>query len=53
MVDAKPGAETYYERWGFELVPVEAGELEARPVPRPMFLELGAIPESDDKPPGG
>ena len=53
VVDAKPGAETYYERWGFELVPVEAGELVARPVPRPLFLELGAIPESDDQPPGG
>jgi predicted N-acetyltransferase YhbS len=53
VVDAKPGAETYYERWGFEFVPVEVGELEARPVPRPMFLELGAIPVSDDKPPGG
>jgi predicted N-acetyltransferase YhbS len=53
VVDAKPGAETYYERWGFEFVPVEAGQLEARPLPRPMFLELGAIPQSDDDPPGG
>lgn len=48
VVDAKPGAESYYERWGFEALPVEAGEIDARPVPRPMFLELGAIPKVDD-----
>ena len=52
VVDAKPGAETYYERWGFEALPVEAGEIEARPIPRPMFLELGAIPAFDDELPG-
>jgi predicted N-acetyltransferase YhbS len=46
VVDAKPGAETYYERYGFENLPVEAGELEAKPTPTPMFLELGAIPET-------
>lgn len=51
IVDAKPGAETYYERWGFEAFPIEAGEIDARPIPRPMFLELGAIPEVDDAPP--
>src|SRR5262249_40830446 len=39
VVDAKPGAETYYQRWGFELLPVAAGELEAKPTPKPMFLE--------------
>lgn len=52
VVDAKPGAESYYERWGFELVPVESGQLDARPVPKPMFLELGAIPESGEPVPG-
>jgi predicted N-acetyltransferase YhbS len=52
VVDAKPGAETYYERWGFELLPVEVGEIDARPLPKPMFLELGAIPESDEPLPG-
>jgi predicted N-acetyltransferase YhbS len=52
VVDAKPGAETYYERWGFEALPVEAGEIEARPIPKPMCLELGAIPVSDDALPG-
>jgi predicted N-acetyltransferase YhbS len=51
-VDAKPGAESYYERWGFEALPVEAGELDARPIPKPMFLELGAIPRTDDALPG-
>ena len=52
VVDAKLGAETYYERWGFELAPVESGELDARPAPKPMFLELGAIPISDEPMPG-
>jgi predicted N-acetyltransferase YhbS len=49
VVDAKKGAETYYQRWGFEALPVLAGHIDARPVPIPMFLELGAIPESDEQ----
>ena len=49
VVDAKKGAEAYYERWGFEALSVLAGELDARPAPVPMFLELGAIPESDEE----
>lgn len=53
VVDAKPGAETYYKRWGFEALPVEAGELESKPTPRPMFLELGAIPKTTDPVPRG
>jgi len=52
VVDAKPGAETYYRRWGFEALPVGAGELEVRPAPRPMFVELGSIPKTDDPTPG-
>jgi len=48
-VDAKKGAEAYYERWGFEALPVLSGEIDARPAPRPMVLELGAIPESDEE----
>lgn len=44
VVDAKAGAGSFYERYGFEAVPIEAGELEAKPSPVPMFLELGAIP---------
>lgn len=52
VVDAKKGAETYYQRWGFEALPVLAGEIDARPTPVPMFLELGAIPNSDEQLPG-
>lgn len=52
VVDAKPGAESYYQRFGFEAFPVEGGELEAKPTPRPMFLALGAIPDSKDLLPG-
>lgn len=49
VVDAKKGAETYYERWGFEPIPVLAGAIDARPSPLSMFLELGALPESDEE----
>jgi hypothetical protein len=38
---------TFYERYGFLEFGVVAGELGDRPTPRPMFLELGAIPASD------
>lgn len=48
VVDAKPGAEPYYERWGFEALPVLAGQVDARPTPQPMFLALGAIPKTGD-----
>lgn len=44
VVDAKADAVSFYERFGFESLPVLAGELDARPAPRPMFLEIGAIP---------
>ena len=52
VVDAKAGAETYYERFGFEPLPVEAGELEFKPTPTLMFLELGAIPDTGEPVPG-
>jgi predicted N-acetyltransferase YhbS len=43
VVDAKPGAENYYSRYGFvELESIE-GTLEERPAPKPMFLPLSAI----------
>ena len=48
VVDTKPGAESYYERFGFELLPVAAGEIDTRPTPRPMVLEIGAIPVGDE-----
>lgn len=45
LVDAKPEAVGFYERYGFEPVALLAGELGDRPLPVTMFLELGAIPE--------
>jgi GNAT superfamily N-acetyltransferase len=51
VVDAKPGARSFYERFGFEALPVLAGELGDRPAPTPMFLELGAIPPYADEGP--
>ena len=47
VVDAKEGAVTFYERLGFFLLEVERGQLGDRPEPRPMFLELGAIPRPE------
>lgn len=52
VVDAKPGVESYYARFGFEMLPVRAGELDARPTPAPMFLEIGAIPDTEEPLPG-
>lgn len=52
VVDAKPGSETYYERWGFHAMAVTAGELESKPTPKPMVLPLGAIPNTDEPLPG-
>jgi GNAT superfamily N-acetyltransferase len=43
VVDAKSEAVPFYERFGFETLDVKAGCLGDRPVPMPMFLELGAI----------
>ena len=48
VVDAKPDAISFYERYGFTVFPSLKGQLGDRPEPRPMFLELGAIPESDE-----
>ncbi len=43
VVDAKSEAVPFYERFGFEVLDVQAGHLGDRPVPMPMFLELRAI----------
>ncbi len=51
VVDAKPDAVAFYARYGFEAFAVLAGELGDRPAPTTMFLELGAIPATDDTPP--
>ena len=45
-VDAKPEAITFYKGLGFIMLETEAGELGDRPQPLPMFLELGAIPNT-------
>jgi predicted N-acetyltransferase YhbS len=46
VVDAKPEAVAFYERYGFVALEGEAGHLSDRPEPTPMFLEIGAIPKS-------
>lgn len=45
VVDAKPEAIPFYEKLGFIDLEARAGHLGDRPEPRPMFLELGAIPK--------
>jgi len=52
LVDAKPAAVAFYERFGFTPLQISEGELGDRPAPLPMFLEIGAIPPSDQEPPG-
>jgi GNAT superfamily N-acetyltransferase len=46
VMDAKPEAVAFYERYGFMPIEAEAGQLGDRPEPAPMFLEIGAIPKS-------
>jgi predicted N-acetyltransferase YhbS len=43
VVDAKPGAENYYSRYGFVELEAVEGMLEERPTPKPMLLPLSAI----------
>lgn len=43
VVDAKPQAVAWYERYGFIPLPVLEGESAARPRPLPMFLPLTTI----------
>lgn len=44
VVDAKPEAVSFYEKLGFIVLDVTAGQLGDRPEPSPMFLEIDAIP---------
>lgn len=44
LVDAKPEAVAFYEKLGFLRLEGVAGELGDRPVPLPMFLEVGQVP---------
>jgi GNAT superfamily N-acetyltransferase len=48
VVDAKPGAERYYTRFGFAEIEVIEGALEDRPAPKPMFLPLSAIVQATE-----
>lgn len=48
VVDAKPDAIAFYERYGFVQFPTLSGQLGDRPEPTPMFLELGAIPDTGE-----
>jgi GNAT superfamily N-acetyltransferase len=50
VVDAKPQAVTFYQRYGFTELDVVQGQLEDRPEPVPMFLEIGAIPAIKEPP---
>jgi predicted N-acetyltransferase YhbS len=45
VVDAKPGAVSYYERYGFEALEVTQGTIGERPEPQAMFLPLSGIPD--------
>ncbi|MEZ4298534.1 MAG: GNAT family N-acetyltransferase [Polyangiaceae bacterium] len=47
VVDAKPQAISFYQRYGFTELEVLQGQLGDRPEPVPMFLEIGAIPSSE------
>ena len=51
VVDAKPKAVAFYERYGFTALDVVQGQLGDRPEPTPLFLEIGAIPATSDEPP--
>jgi GNAT superfamily N-acetyltransferase len=44
VVDAKPEAQTFYLRYGFESMSAIEGVLLDRPEPTPMFLPMSAIP---------
>jgi GNAT superfamily N-acetyltransferase len=44
LVDAKPGAVAFYERYGFQALTIVEGATEQKPEPVPMFLGLGSVP---------
>jgi GNAT superfamily N-acetyltransferase len=45
LVDAKPEAVSFFERYGFIRLEALQGQLGDRPEPLPMFLSLGRIPK--------
>jgi predicted N-acetyltransferase YhbS len=46
VVDSKPDAQAFYERFGFKPFETLGGALQERPVPVTMFLPIGAIPKN-------
>jgi GNAT superfamily N-acetyltransferase len=44
VLDAKPDAVAFYERYGFEKFDVIEGNLGSRPEPQPLFLPIRSIP---------
>ena len=44
VVDSKPEAAAFYERYGFESLQALEGNLLERPAPIPMFLSIGSTP---------
>ncbi len=48
VVDAKPGAEDFYGRLGFQQIALTEGASAQRPSPTPMFLALGSVPRRSD-----
>jgi GNAT superfamily N-acetyltransferase len=46
VVDAKPGAEAFYEKFGFAAIEAIEGSSDARPAPTPMFLSIRSISEA-------
>lgn len=46
LVDAKPGAVGFYQRYGFQELEVLEGRLGDRPSPFSMFLPLGSISDT-------
>jgi GNAT superfamily N-acetyltransferase len=44
LVDAKSGAEEFYQRYGFVRLDILEGAVDERPRPTPMFLALGSVP---------
>ena len=43
FVDAKDSAIDFYKKYGFEILPVQSGELPTKPTPKVMYLSLKTI----------
>ena len=52
VVDAEVQAIGYYQRFGFELLDVVAGQMDERPRPRSMFLAIGKLERAATWPAG-